>query len=42
MTIPLRVFLPRFFFGNDYTADVYIRNFDASENKRLKLFHLSR
>ena len=26
------------FFSNDSTADVYIRNFDASENKRLKLF----
>ena len=26
------------FFSNDSTADVYIRNFDANENKRLKLF----
>ena len=30
------IFTP--FFSNDSTADVYIRNFDASENKRLKLF----
>ena len=30
------IFAP--FFSNDSTADVYIRNFDASENKRLKLF----
>ncbi len=30
------IFTP--FFSNDSTADVYIRNFDATENKRLKLF----